>query len=86
MLIFTVSVIGTDNQRCQYKCRYSACKINFYLTHAKEHIEMNHGEWFQRWFLNFYLVSLCLLQCILTIITLTFIESFSSPAYPLSMD
>ena len=34
MLIFTVSVIGTYNQRS----RYSACKINFYLTHAKEHI------------------------------------------------
>ena len=48
---------------------------------------MNHGEWFPRWFLNyFYLVSLCLLQCILTIITLNFIESLSSPAYPLSMD
>ena len=48
---------------------------------------MNHGEWFPRWFLNyFYLVSLCLLQCILTITTLTFIESLSSPAYPLSMD
>ena len=58
MLIFTVSVIGTDNQRCRCKCRYSACKINFYLTHAKEHIEMNHGEWFPRWFLKyFYLVS-----------------------------
>ena len=28
MLIFTVLVIGTDNQRSQYKCQYSACKIN----------------------------------------------------------
>ena len=87
MLIFTVSAIGTDNQRCRYKCRYSACKINFYLTHAKEHIEMNHSEWFPKWFLNyFYLVSLCLLQCILTIITLTFMKSLSLPAYPLSMN
>ena len=48
---------------------------------------MNRGEWFPRWFLNYvYLVSLCLLQCILTITTLTFIESLSSLAYPLSMD
>ena len=87
MLIFTVSVTGTDNQRCRYKYQYSACKINFYLTHTKEHIEMNRGEWFPRWFLNYvYLVSLCLLQCILTITTLTFIESLSSLAYPLSMD
>ena len=38
MLIYTASVIGTDNQRSRYKCRYSTCKINFYLTHAKEHI------------------------------------------------
>ena len=30
--------------------------------------------------------SLCLLQCILIITTLTFVESLSSPAYPLSMD
>ena len=38
MLIFTVSVIGTVNQRSQFKCQYSTSKINFYLTHAKEHI------------------------------------------------
>ena len=36
MLIFSVSVIGTDGQRSRYKCQYSAYKINFYLTHAKE--------------------------------------------------
>ena len=38
------------------------------------------------WFLNFrYSVSLCLLECI-AIATLTFIESLSLSAYPLSMD
>ena len=36
ILIFSVSVISTDSQRSRYKCRYSAYKINFYLTHAKE--------------------------------------------------
>ena len=34
MLIFTVSVIGTDKLQSQYKCRYSASE----LTHAKERI------------------------------------------------
>ena len=29
MLIFTVSVIGTDKLQSRYKCRYSASKINF---------------------------------------------------------
>ena len=38
MLIFTVSVIGTGNQRSRYKYQYSASKINFYTIHAKEHI------------------------------------------------
>ena len=34
---------------------------------------MNHGEWFPRWFLDyFHLVSLCLLQCILSITTYTY--------------
>ena len=38
-------------------------------------------------FLNyFYLVSLCLLQCIQPIPTLTFIELSSSPTNPLPMD
>ena len=43
----------------------------------------NRAEWFLNYF---YSVNLCLLKCILTITTITFIESLFLPAYLLSMD
>ena len=80
ILIFPVLVIGTDNQRRRYKCRYSACKINFNKCMPRSTLLQNHV-------LNyFYQASLCLLQCIQAIPTLTFIESSSTPTNPLPMD
>ena len=71
MLIFTVSIISTDNPKksIQMPIYIALAKLNFMPRSA---LLQNHAEWFLNYF---YLVSLRLLQCIQAITIFTFMES-----------
>ena len=84
IIIFTVSVIVTDNQKSRYKCRYSTSKINFSFK-ARQGMYC-YKIVLNGFFTTFIQLALCLLQCIQAITTLIFIKSSLSPAYPLSVD